>query len=308
MRVFKRIGVFLLVNLLVIATLGLLMNILGIGYYVTPYGINYFDLMAFSLLWGMGGAFISLFLSKRIAKWMMKVKIVDLAKTQDPAVRAVVERVHHFARAAGLTKMPEVGIYESPEMNAFATGATRNNCLVAVSTGLMQRMDERSLDGVLAHEVAHIANGDMVTMTLVQGIINAIVIFLARVIAYAISTFLRRGEGSQSVGGGMGHFFLIMALEIGLSFFGMIVVTWFSRKREFRADAGGARYAGRDSMISALQSLQKNVAIVDARTNKPALNAMKISNNSKRGLASLFATHPPLTERIRRLQMGTPIA
>ncbi len=297
----KRLFIFVIVNILIITTIGLLMNLLGINYYITEKGINYESLLWFSLLWGMGGAFISLLLSKWIAKMMMKVQIQNPKKTTNPQIRSLIERVHHFARQAGLGKMPEVGIYPSNELNAFATGATKNSALVAVSTGLLERMDEKSVDGVLAHEIAHIANGDMVTMTLIQGIINAIVIFMARVIAFAINSFLRRGE-SQSFG--FIDYMVIFVLEIILSFFGLLVVNWFSRQREFRADAGGARYAGRENMISALRVLASNSRIIDQRTDKPAINAMKISNSPSKGFMALFASHPPLAERIKRLETG----
>jgi heat shock protein HtpX len=244
----------------------------------------------------MGGAFISLGLSKVMAKWTMGVKVIDPASAE-PGARELVNTVHNLARAAGLPKMPEVGVYDSPEVNAFATGPTRSRALVAVSTGLLQRMGQREVEGVLGHEITHVANGDMVTMTLVQGVINVFVMFFARVIAFAVVQFMR---GDRDRGGSWGLQYLItFVLEIVLSLLGAIAVSAFSRWREFRADAGGARLAGRESMISALQALQRSTELVDTR--QQALATLKIAGK-RGGLALLFASHPPLEERIERLR------
>ena len=293
MAFFKRIFLFMAVNLLVVATISLVLNVLGIRPYLSAQGINFTSLMIFCLAWGMGGAFISLGISRMMAKWMMGVKVIP-ADTTDPELRWLVGTVHRLAQRANLPAMPEVGIYESPEVNAFATGPSRKRSLVAVSTGLLSRMDRAQVEGVLGHEVAHVANGDMVTMTLIQGIVNAFVMFIARIIAYAVAMNVR--EESRF----MVHMLVTIVLEIALSFLGMIVVSYFSRLREFRADRGGAQLAGRDKMITALQGLQRTVGLVESEEHK-SLATLKISG--KRGaMAMLFSTHPALEDRIRRLQ------
>jgi len=250
----------------------------------------------FCLIWGLGGAFISLALSRVMAKWMMGVQIIPENAPQ-PELRWLVETVHHLSRKSGLTTMPEVGIYDSPEVNAFATGPSRNRALVAVSSGLLSRMDRNQAAGVLAHEVAHVVNGDMVTMTLIQGVVNAFVMFIARVIAFAVSMQVR--EESRY----MVQFMVTIVLQILLSILGMIVVAYFSRIREYRADRGGADLAGRDSMVSALQALQNTTALVTAGEEHASLATLKISGK-RGGFAALFSTHPPLEDRIRRLQTG----
>jgi heat shock protein HtpX len=295
----KRIFLFVAVNLLVMITLSLIINILGIRPYINAYGIDYTALMAFCLVWGMGGAFISLAMSRVMAKMMMGVQVID-PNTTDPSLRGLLQMVDNLARGAHIP-MPEVGIYQSPEVNAFATGPTKSRSLVAVSTGLLQRMDRREVEGVLGHEISHIANGDMVTMTLLQGVVNAFALFLARVIAYAVAQ-AARGRDQEGAGFSYGIYFLVhMVLEILFLILGSIVVAWFSRYREFRADAGGARLAGRDSMVQALQALQRNIERVDPRA-QPAVQSLKISGTG--GFMRLFATHPPLEERIRRLEAG----
>jgi heat shock protein HtpX len=218
--------------------------------------------------------------------------------TADPALNNLVETVHTLARQAGLPP-PEVGIYESPDVNAFATGPSKSRALVAVSTGLLQNMNSREASGVLAHEVTHIANGDMVTMTLIQGVINAFVLFLSRVLAFVVSQAIRSRDDR---GGGWIQFLLVMVFQIVFSILGSIVVCWFSRVREFRADEGGARLTGRENMIEALRALQRlhNPALASAEAQRSqSFQSMKISGAS--GLFKLFATHPPLEERIARL-------
>jgi len=290
----KRIFLFLAVNILILATLSVTMRLLGVGNYFSARGIDYQALMTFCLVWGMGGAFISLSLSRVMAKWMMGVVVID-PDTREPELAELVRMVHNLAQAAGLPKMPQVGYYPSPEVNAFATGPTKSRALVAVSAGLLERMDRAQLEGVLSHEIAHVANGDMVTMTLVQGIINAFVMFLARVIAFFLANRGRDSESSSAP-----SYLVIFLLEMSLSVLGMVVVSAFSRRREYRADEGGARLAGRDKMINALEGLQRTVAYADL-TNKESLATLKISGKPK-GLFSLFATHPPLEERIARLK------
>ncbi|MCX7811976.1 MAG: protease HtpX [Leptospiraceae bacterium] len=287
---FKRIFLFVLTNILIIVTITIVTSLLGIQPYLRAGGINLTSLALFCLIWGMGGAFISLLLSKFMAKMMMGVEVIE---PNDPQFGWLVRKVHNIARKAGISTMPEVGIYDSPELNAFATGPTKNNALVAVSTGLLQNMDEDALEGVLGHEVAHIANGDMVTMTLLQGIINAFVMFFARIIAFAVSTAVKDEDLRYFV-----QYILVIVLEIALSFLGMFVVAWFSRYREYRADEGGARLTSRTSMINALKTLREHYEIQDSRGQE--LAAFKISNKS--GLLALLSTHPPLEDRIARLQ------
>jgi len=297
MAVAKRVLLFVTVNILILVTISITLSVLGVRPYLSAQGIDYRALMIFCLIWGMGGAFISLALSRVIARWSMGVQIIP-PDVRDPRLAQLVQTVHGLAKAAGLPKMPQVGIYDSPEVNAFATGPTRSRALVAVSTGLLQNMDREQVEGVLGHEIAHIANGDMVTMTLLQGVINAFVMFFARVIAFAVAQLLRRGddEGPSY----MIQFLVTIVMEIILSILGALVVAAFSRWREFRADAGGARLAGRGAMISALEALRRTAGRVDPRGE--ALATFKISNPRRGGLRMLFATHPPLEARIARLR------
>ena len=291
----KRILLFLLTNVLVIATISIVTSLLGIRGYLTQHGIDFQALAIFCAIWGMGGAFISLFLSKFMAKHAMGVQLLNPERCASNE-RQLIEIVYSLARKAGLTKMPEVGIYDSPEVNAFATGPSKKNSLVAVSTGLMQSMNREEIEGVLGHEVSHVANGDMVTMTLIQGVVNAFALFLSRIIAYLISTFLSRGEGE----GGfslIAYYAMTFIFDILFTLLGSIVTAAFSRWREFRADAGGARLAGKEKMINALQRLKSTVEIEDDRA--PSLATLKISHKSR--FIALFASHPPLDERIKRL-------
>lgn len=299
----KRILLFVLVNALVITTISLVLNLLGVRPYLTAYGIDYGQLMAFCLVWGMGGAFISLALSRVMAKWMMGVHLID-PNTRDPDLQELVQTVYSLAKSAGLPRMPQVGIYDSPEVNAFATGPTKSRALVAVSTGLLRNMRRAEVEGVLGHEVAHIANGDMVTMTLIQGVVNAFVMFFARVLAFAVSQALRSQDDRESGATvGMLHHLLVFVFEIAFTMLGMIVVTAFSRWREFRADKGGARLAGRENMIGALEALRRMHDYVDPNA-QPAVQTLKISGR-RSGLAAWFSSHPPLEMRIARLQRMT---
>lgn len=300
MQMAKRVGLFLLTNILVMASISILLKVFGFNGYMTQYGINYQSLMVFCLVWGMGGAFISLLLSRFMAKHAMGVQVID-PKRASGVEAELVERVHRLAKNAGISVMPEVGIYASEELNAFATGPTKNRSLVAVSSGLLQRMSDEELEGVLAHEISHVANGDMVTLTLIQGVVNAFVMFLARVVAFAISQALRDRDEK---GEGMSYFaqmIVTFVLEMVFMIFGSMVVAAFSRWREFRADAGGARLAGRESMIRALQKLQRTYEIIDPETSKPSMEVLKISGHKGR-FGMLFASHPPLEVRIARLQ------
>jgi heat shock protein HtpX len=305
MALAKRIALFLGVNILVVAVISFLCYFFNIQPYLTPYGLNYGSLAIFCLLWGMVGAFISLLLSKVMAKWMMGVKIID-PQTANSSDRALVQTIYELAKKAGLPKMPEVGIYESPEVNAFATGPSRSNSLVAVSSGLLRRMQTDEIEGVLGHEITHIANGDMVTMTLLQGIINAFVMFFARILAFFIMRmFSRREENDSGSVSPLFYQLTVFALEMVFMVLGIMVVAAFSRYREFRADAGGARLAGPQKMINALEALQRTVEIQDpVHDQQPAVQALKISGRP--GFLSLFATHPPLDKRIEALRQRYP--
>jgi heat shock protein HtpX len=289
---FRRIFFFLITNLLVILTISITLNALGIRPYLSAYGIDYTSLLVFAFAWGFIGAFISLALSRVMAKWMMKVRVIT-ENTTNPQERALLNMVTNLTQNAGLP-LPEVGIYPNREVNAFATGPTKKRSLVAVSQGLLERMDANELQGVLAHEVAHIKNGDMVTMTLIQGIINAMVIFFSRAIAWAVAQRLSDDDNPSF---GL-QFIITIVLEIALSLLGWLVVAYFSRAREFRADAGGAQYGGRSNMIAALRKLQQTHTLIDTR--QESLATLKISDKPKR--VSLWSTHPPLEERIKRLE------
>jgi heat shock protein HtpX len=288
----KRIFLFLLTNILVIVTISITMNVLGIQPYLNANGLNPVALAQFCLIWGMGASFISLALSRVMAKWMMGVKVID-PNAATGAAQELVLTVHRLAAAAGLPAMPEVGVYESPELNAFATGPTKSRALVAVSTGLLSAMSRSEIEGVLGHELTHVANGDMVTMTLIQGVVNAFVMFFARVVAFAVSSRVERGRE-------MVRFVVTIALEIGLSLLGSIVVAAFSRWREYRADAGGARLAGRENMIAALEALQRRYQPAAPKT---AFSSLGIAGRSG-GIMVFFASHPPIEKRIAALRAG----
>ena len=289
----KRIFLFIATNILVILTVSITVNLLGLQPYLTAKGINYQALAIFCLVWGMAGSFISLALSRFMAKMMMGVKVVDPQRPGE--FSDLVQDIKEICRSAGLEKLPEIGVYQSPELNAFATGPSKSRSLVAVSTGLLNSMNRSQIRGVLAHEVAHIVNGDMVTMTLLQGIMNAIVMFLARVIAFAASQGVK--EESQP----MVRMLITIVLDILLGILGSLVVFWFSRQREFRADAGSASYVGKDSMISALEALKRNFGMPKVE-EAASIATMKISHGRKSGFMSMFSTHPDLDERISRLR------
>jgi heat shock protein HtpX len=293
MTILKRISFFLLVNILVMVTINITLNILSLAFGIQLDPSTYSGLILFCGAFGMGGAFISLFLSKFLAKMTMGVKILD-PQVSDPKLRELVREVHNLSAAAGLKTMPEVGIYESPEVNAFATGPSKSNSLVAVSTGLLQRMNSHEVKGVLAHEVAHIANGDMVTMTLIQGVINTIVMVIARIVAGAIA-----GQADERARPAI-HMALVIVLQIALSLLGSLVVSAFSRWREYRADMGGAKIGGRQNMIAALERLASQQHNVDVEHQ--AVASFKISNKKSTSFMQWFSTHPPLEARIQRLK------
>jgi heat shock protein HtpX len=290
----KRIFLFVATNLAIMITLSIVLGLLGVTGYITVDGLNYTALMVFSLVWGFGGALISLAMSRWMAKTAMGVQLVD-GRTGQAELDWLHDTVAQLARKANLP-MPQVGIYDSPEVNAFATGPSKSRSLVAVSSGLLRSMRREEVEGVLAHEVSHIQNGDMVTMTLIQGVVNAFVIFFARIIANVIR---------QAVDERISHlvfFVTTLVLDIALGILGMMVVAWFSRAREFRADAGAATLSSRGNMIAALQRLMQNKGLVD--DSQPQLATMKI--NGGKGFMSLISTHPPLEARIAALQNIQP--
>lgn len=294
MAFLKRIGLFVLTNVLVMVTIGIVWGL--VSHFLGLAGLNSYIpfLMAFCLVWGMGGAFISLLMSKWMAKMFHGVKVIE-PNNANPELRALVNKVHELARRAHLPKMPEVGIYESIDLNAFATGPSKSNSIVAVSTGLLQRMNEKEVEGVLAHEVAHIANGDMVTMTLIQGIVNAFAMFFSRILAGLVASNVE--ERYRDIV----RFVVTILGDIAFTLLGSLVVNYFSRRREFRADAGGARYASRENMIAALQKLRAAYEM-PIPPEEGMTSTLMISNRDKGGIAHLFMTHPPLEVRIEALQ------
>lgn len=297
---FKRIFLFFAVSLLISVTVSLLMSLLGIGSYISANGLQYGTLFIYCLVWGMAGSFISLLMSKMIAKWTMGVQIV----TVNGPHRQLVETVHRLARKAGISEMPEVGIYQSRDVNAFATGRSKNASLIAVSTGLLESMSDDAVEGVLAHEVAHAANGDMITMTLVQGVVNAFVMFFSRIAAFAVSQALRSSDDDDRRGNPWVTMGLTFAFDILFGFLALPIVAWFSRYREYRADEGGAVLASREKMVAALESLQRMYPRMEQAQAEEGVNAnfqaMQIS--SKVRMLELISTHPPLEKRIAALK------
>ena len=289
----KRVFLFVMTNLAVVVVLGIVANILGVNRFLTPQGLDLTSLLGFALIMGFGGAFISLLISKPVAKWSAGVKVIKEPQNADEAW--IVDTVKKFADKAQIG-MPEVGIFEGAP-NAFATGAFKNSALVAVSTGLLQGMTKEEIEAVIGHEVAHIANGDMVTMALIQGVMNTFVVFLSRVIGYAVDSFLRKG--SNSTGPGIGYWVTTIVMDIALGFLAHMVVAWFSRHREFRADAGAAQLMGRTQpMMNALARLG---GMVPGELPK-SIAAMGIAG----GIGKLFSTHPPIEERIAALRDAQP--
>jgi len=282
----KRIFLFLLTNLAIVLTLTVVVSVLGVAG-----GPDLGSLAVFCLVWGMGGAFISLQMSRWIAKRATGVHLID-GRSGNAQLDWLYQTIERLTRQANLP-MPEVGVYESGEVNAFATGPSKSRSLVAVSAGLLRAMRQEEIEGVLAHEISHIANGDMVTMTLLQGVMNAFVMFFARVIASVVT----RSDDNRRGGGGM-YFLVVIVLQIVLGILASLITAWFSRYREYRADAGGAHLAGRERMLGALRRLAANRELVD--TSHQALATMKI--NDLPGWAALFSTHPPLEDRIAALQ------
>jgi len=289
----KRILLFVVTNLAVMLVLGIAASLLGVNRFLTSNGLNLGMLLGFSLLMGFGGAIISLLMSKPIAKWSTGAKVIN--DSAEPTHRWIVGTVEGFAKKSGIG-MPEVAIYEG-EANAFATGAFKNSALVAVSTGLLHSMNREEVEAVIAHEVAHVANGDMVTMTLIQGVMNTFVVFLSRVIGYFVDKVVLKNERD---GAGIGYYITTIVLDIVLGVLAAIIVAWFSRVREYRADSGAAALMGRKQpMINALARLGG----MDPGQLPQSVAAMGISSRPS-GLMALFSSHPPIEDRIRALQQA----
>jgi len=288
----KRIFLFIATNLAIVFVLNIVLHLLGVDHIQTSRGgLDINSLLVFSAVVGFGGSFISLAISKWMAKMSMGVQVINRPSTSKEVW--LVETVQKFARDAGIG-MPEVGVFDSPDMNAFATGASRNHALVAVSTGLLNSMTQAEAEAVIGHEVTHIANGDMVTLTLIQGVVNTFVIFLSRVIGYVVDRVILKNDRE---GTGIGYFVTVIASQILLGILASMIVMWFSRKREFRADAGGAKLSGRSNMISALERLQT----AHNPTSLPESMAASGISGGK-SMMRLFMSHPPLEERIAALR------
>jgi heat shock protein HtpX len=287
----KRIALFVLTNLAVMVVLGIVVNVLGLTGFMSAQGINLVQLLGFSLVLGFGGAIISLLMSKPIAKWSTGAQVIN--ESSDRTHAWIVDTVKRFSQKAGIG-MPEVAIYDGPP-NAFATGAFKNSSLVAVSTGLLQSMTKEEVEAVIGHEVAHVANGDMVTMTLIQGVMNTFVVFLSRIVGYVVDRVILR---NQSEGPGIGYYITTIVMDILLGVVAAIIVAWFSRQREFRADKGAADLMGdKRPMVNALARLGG----LDPGEMPKSLQSMGISSRPS-GLMALFSSHPPIEERIRALQ------
>jgi heat shock protein HtpX len=289
----KRIVLFVVTNLAVMLVLGLAVHLLGLNRFLTANGLNLPMLLGFAAVMGFGGAFISLLMSKPMAKWSTRAQIIN--NSTDPTHRWIVQTVERFSQKAGIG-MPEVALYEG-EPNAFATGAFKNSALVAVSTGLLHSMNRDEVEAVIGHEVAHVANGDMVTLTLIQGVMNTFVVFLSRVIGYFVDKVILRNTND---GPGIGYYVTTIVLDIVLGVLAAIDVAWYSRQREYRADAGAAGLMGRKQpMINALARLGG----MDPGQLPSSVQNMGI-NSRPSGLMALFSSHPPIEDRIRALQQG----
>lgn len=297
---FTRIALFILTNIAVLAVAAVVLNLLGIDRMVLDaaggYALNYTGLFIFSAIFGFGGALVSLFLSKWMAKRATRTRIIDAPANETETW--LVDTTRQLARSAGIG-MPDIGIFPAPEPNAFATGANRNKALVAVSEGLLRSMRRDEVRAVLGHEIGHVANGDMVTLTLLQGILNTFVIFFSRIVGYVVDRAVFRNER----GVGIGYFAVTIAAQIVFGILASAIVMWYSRRREFRADAAGARLAGRGSMINALESLKRGYGA--GRSMPESMAAFGISASARSGIRRLFSSHPPLDARINALKTLT---
>ena len=292
-----RIALYLLTNLAVIVVASITLSLLGVNTYFAQSGggLDLGSLLIFSAVFGFAGSLISLFISKPMAKWSARVKIIEQPDNQ--AERWLLDTVKELSDKAGI-KMPEVGIFPAQQSNAFATGWNRNDALVAVSQGLMHRFRPEEVRAVLAHEIGHVANGDMVTLSLIQGVVNTFVIFAARVVGSVVDSFLRRDDGSGGLG--FGYYIVVFIAEIIFGIAASAIVMWFSRFREYRADEAGAELADRNSMIAALQRLKAESEVPNQMPD--TLVAFGINSGVKQGLKAMFSSHPPLDDRIRALQ------
>ncbi len=298
----KRFGLFFGMNIAIILTISVVTTILGVNEHITAAGIDYFSLIVFCLIWGMAGSFISLLLSKFMVKMTMGVQVFDHT-VGDHKLQWLYMTTQRLSQQAGLPNMPEVGVYPGREVNAFATGATASSALMAVSQGALHHLSEEELEGVIGHELGHIKNGDMVTMALVQGVMNAFVMFFARIIAFGIQNFIRGDrdeEDSPGLVNGVAYHLTVYVLQVVLGFFAMFIVAYFSRIREFAADRDGASIAGRGKMIAALKALQRTYDALPASADN--IKCFKIS--SPKSFTELLSTHPPLEERIQELEKG----
>lgn len=288
----KKILLFFAVNLAVLLLFSIILSVFNIQSYLTPYGLDYKNLILLSIIIGFGGSFISLFISKWIAKRIYSILIIKEPANQSQ--KWLLDRVSFYAKAMSIP-VPEVGVYESEEVNAFATGSSKKSALVAFSVGLLKEMNNDEIEGVIGHEIAHIANGDMLTMTLLQGVVNTFVIFFSRIAAFIIGN-LFRGENGKSINT-FSYFILSFIFQIIFGILASPIIFWFSRQREFKADAMSAYYGSKQKMISGLKKLKQLHEKVGQ--SKPELQCMKISGKD---IKSLFSTHPPLTERIKKLE------
>lgn len=294
----KRVLLFLATNLAIIVVASITLSILGVGSFLDESGtnLNLQALLIFCFVFGMLGSGISLLLSKKIAKWTTKVQIIE--NPQGEMQQWLVRTIEEQARDAGIG-MPEVGIFPAQQANAFATGANRNKALVAISEGMLQRFDREEIKAVLGHEVGHVANGDMITLALIQGVVNTFVMFLARVVGFVVDRMVLKNEQ----GLGIGYFITTIVAEIILAILASTIVFWFSRRREFHADAAGAKLGSRNGMIAALQRLQKESQVPNQLPE--SMQAFGITSGKKKGLKALFTTHPPLEDRIEALRNMT---
>ncbi len=295
MRFVKRVVLFLITNIAILLIISVIFSFLGVKPYLTAYGLDLKALLIYAAMIGFAGSFISLLLSKTMAKWMMRVHVIDTPRNQEE--KRIFDIVSRLSKKLDFKKIPEVGIYISPEVNAFATGFSKSHALVAVSSGLLSEMNDEELEGVLGHEMSHIENGDMVTMTLIQGIVNTFVIFTARVVAFVVGKIL---SGKEEISRGL-YYLLSIVFEIIFGIIASIIVLWFSRLREFRADAGSAKLVGKQKMIAGLEKLKSLQGRVDISHRQKQFSTMKITD--KKGMfGMIFSTHPSLEERIAALQ------
>jgi len=294
----KRVLLFLGTNLAIIVVASITLSLLGVNSFLDETGtnLNLQALLIFCFVFGMAGSFISLLLSKKIAKWTMKVQIID--KPRNASEEWLFRTIESQSKEAGIG-MPEVGVFQAQQANAFATGANRNKALVAVSSGMLGRFDKPEIEAVLGHEIGHVANGDMITLALIQGVVNTFVMFLARVVGFAVDRVILRNEE----GLGLGYFITTIVAEIVLAILASTIVFWFSRKREFRADEAGARLGSRNGMINALQRLKAESKVPNQLPE--SMQAFGITGGKRSGIKALFSTHPPLEDRIAALQNMT---